>query len=565
MHTDFDNVGNVDEIFKCPFLLEPSFFKAFEANIIKSLCLASPHKPQYGGGIVVNPELDHGLKGWTAFGDAKIERRASKEGNTFVVAHNRQHPHDSFSQKFYLEKRKLYTLSAWLQVSQGSAKIAAVFKTASCFEHAGWVAAQSGCWSMLKGGSLNNTLVEIWADSISLQPFTKKQWRSHQRLSTEKVEARKSTVRFVAVDSQGNPVPNATFSVAQQRSNFPFGCAMSRHILTNPTYQKWFASRFTVTTFENEMKWPSVEWSEGQEDYSVPDAMLRFAKSHNIAVLGHNVVWADPKFEPSWVRSLSASQLQLAVDRRINSLVRRYAGQLIAWDVENENLHFDFFESMLGRNATTMLFDKVHELDRGTTLFLNEFNTIEEIYDADASPTEYLQKIGEIRAGGYSGPMGIGLEAHFRTPNLPYMRASIDRLAVAGMPVWLTEVDVRPGAKQAQYLEAVLREAHAHPHVSGIVMWAAWRPEGCYEMCLTDNNFRNLPTGDVVDKLISEWTHTNGFCGTTDSLGHFKTRLYHGDYKATVSHPSASPVDHSFTVGSEGKARRQTLRIKVSV
>lgn len=24
-------------------------------------------------------------------------------------------------------------------------------------------------------------------------------------------------------------------------------------------------------------------------------------------------------------------------------------------------------------------------------------------------------------------------------------------------------------------------------------------------MCLTDNQFKNLPAGDVVDKLINEW------------------------------------------------------------
>ncbi|KAF5951839.1 hypothetical protein HYC85_009783 [Camellia sinensis] len=119
-------------------------------------CLENPHKPQYSGGIVVNPELDDGLKGWTVFGDAKIEHRASKGGNTFVVARHRHESHDSFSQKFQLEKGMFYTFSAWLQVSLGNAKVAAMFKTPSGFEHAGWVVAKSGCWSMLKGGLVVN-------------------------------------------------------------------------------------------------------------------------------------------------------------------------------------------------------------------------------------------------------------------------------------------------------------------------------------------------------------------------------------------------------------------------
>ncbi|KAH7833784.1 hypothetical protein Vadar_009671 [Vaccinium darrowii] len=543
-------------------------------------CLANPLKPQYGGGIVVNPELDLGLKGWTRFGDAKIEQKVTKGVNNFIAASNRHQPHDSFSQKFYLDNAKFYTFSAWLQVSQGNAKVAAIFKTQSGLQRAGWVAAKSGCWSMLKGGLIvnasgpadlyfesKNASIEIWADSISLQSFTKEQWKSHQRLSIEK--AWKSSMKLVAVDAKGNPLSNATVSVSQIKPNFPLGCAMSNHILTNPAYQNWFKSRFTVTTFENEMKWASTEPAQGREDYSVPDAMLRFAAQNGISVRGHNVLWDDPKYVPDWAKSLSSNDFRLAVDRRVNSVVKRYAGKVIAWDVVNENMHFDYFESVYGKNASAVLFSKVHELDSGTTLFLNEFNTIEQMYDGTSKPDKYLEKVRDIRLEGYAGPIGIGLESHFGAPNLPYMRASIDKLAAAGSPIWLTEVDVASGPSQALHLEQVLREAHAHPKVDGIVIWAAWRPEGCWRMCLTDNNFKNLPTGDVVDKLIREWSgQSSGISGTTDSKGRFETRLFHGDYKVTVTHPNAkgtsSAVAQGFKVGSvNDESKKRRLHVKV--
>jgi len=73
-------------------------------------CLSNPHKAQYGGGIIINPELNEGLKGWSTFGNAKIKERVSG-GNKFIVAHTRNHPHDSISQKLFLEKDKLYTFS----------------------------------------------------------------------------------------------------------------------------------------------------------------------------------------------------------------------------------------------------------------------------------------------------------------------------------------------------------------------------------------------------------------------------------------------------------------------
>lgn len=91
---------------------------------------------------------------------------------------------------------------------------------------------------------------------------------------------------------------------------------------------------------------------------------------------------------------------------------------------------------------------------------------------------------------------------------------------------------------QAWYLEQILREARSHPHVDGIVMWAARKPQGCYRMCLTDNNFRNLPTGDVVDKLLSEWGWKDMVSGTTDADGFIETSLFHGDYEVIINHPS---------------------------
>jgi len=72
--------------------------------------LAHPQKPQYNGGIIKNPELNDGLQGWTTFGDAVTEHRESL-GNKFVVAHSRNQPHDSVSQKIYLRKGLHYSLS----------------------------------------------------------------------------------------------------------------------------------------------------------------------------------------------------------------------------------------------------------------------------------------------------------------------------------------------------------------------------------------------------------------------------------------------------------------------
>nr|DAD45741.1 TPA_asm: hypothetical protein HUJ06_003971 [Nelumbo nucifera] len=57
--------------------------------------LAESHRPQYEGGIIANPEFNHGLRGWSIFGSAKIEQGVLEGGNSFIVTHSRKQLHDS--------------------------------------------------------------------------------------------------------------------------------------------------------------------------------------------------------------------------------------------------------------------------------------------------------------------------------------------------------------------------------------------------------------------------------------------------------------------------------------
>ena len=57
------------------------------------------------------------------------------------------------------------TVSAWVQVSEGSEAIAVVFRpTKGDLTHGGRVIAKSGCWTLLKGGMVANfsSLVDVF-------------------------------------------------------------------------------------------------------------------------------------------------------------------------------------------------------------------------------------------------------------------------------------------------------------------------------------------------------------------------------------------------------------------
>ncbi|KAM3291421.1 endo-1,4-beta-xylanase 5-like [Capsicum chacoense] len=524
-------------------------------------CLKNPLKPQYNGGIVVNSELNDGLNGWSLAGDAKIKNNVSSDGNKFIVASERKGPNHGFSQTFQLDKDKFYVISGWVQVNHGDdTSIAVIFKTQDGFQHAAWVIAKSGCWSMFKGGlanasgpaqlyfETNNTSIDIWADSISVQPFSQEEWERHQNQSIEKV--RKSKVAIQVVDSQGKPLPNATIALEQGRADFLFGVAINANILDNTAYQNWFFSRFKVTVFEDEMKWYSTEVTQGNVNYSKADAMVKLCKSKGVAVRGHNILWDNPKLQPNWVPALSPQQLSIAADKRVESVVAKYKGEIFHWDVINENLHFNFFESKLGPNASTHFFRLASQFDN-TTLFLNEFFTIEKTYET-SSPANYLRKIKQLRTEGYGGPLGIGLQGHFSLPIPPYIRSALDMLASAKLPIWITELDVTNSTNQVKFLDQIIKEVVSHPAVEGVLIWSGWKRNGCYRMCLTDNNFKNLPTGDVVDKARVTLSH-EGLVGITNAEGYFETSLFHGDYKAIVAHPSVpKSFQYNFTVTPNG-------------
>ncbi|KAI3922649.1 hypothetical protein MKX01_006338 [Papaver californicum] len=516
-------------------------------------CKTQPEDPLYNGGVLRNYDHNNGLNQKTL----DSIRTPQIFSPSFVLQN--------------LNQATKYSFSSWVKINGDieSAIIRANFWSEnSSFRCIGSVLAKRGCWSFLKGGfeihsSLNLSVIyfqnseesgiDISIASSSLQPFTDQQWKSNQdfRINSE----RKRAVTIHVSAKNGTRLQGAQIIVDQISKEFPFGSAIANTILGNLSYQKWFAERFNVAVFENELKWYTTEPEQGKLNYTLADQMLEFVRANQIAVRGHNIFWEDPAYTPAWVRNLTSDQLQSAVNSRIQSLMHKYRGDFIHWDVSNEMLHFDFYEEKLGKNATLSFFETAHKADPLATLFMNEFNVVETCSDVKSTVDTFISRLkdlkrDDIRMGG------IGLEGHFSVPNLPLMRATLDKLATLGLPIWLTEVDISKSfdkQKQAVYLEQVLREAFSHPSVNGIMLWSAIHPYGCYQMCLTDNDLRNLPTGDVVDKLLQEW-NTGEISNQTDEYGSFSFYGFLGEYKVSVRYgDTISNSTFSLLKGDETK------------
>ncbi|PNX74795.1 putative endo-beta-xylanase C-like protein [Trifolium pratense] len=440
----------------------------------------------------------------------------------------------------------------------------------------GTVLANRGCWSFLKGGFVLNypsnsstiffqntdakdIVHNIDIASPSLQPFTKQQWGINQQyiINTK----RKRAVTIHVSDTNGRKLQGASVYVEQISKDFPIGSAIAKTILGNIPYQNWFVKRFNAAVFENELKWYATEPHEGKVNYTISDQMMQFVRANKIIARGHNIFWEDPKYNPAWVLNLTGTQLQSAVNSRIKSLINQYKTEFIHWDVSNEMLHFDFYEQRLGPNATFHFFEVAHESDPLATLFMNDFNVVETCSDVNSSVDAYISRIRELRKYGVFMD-GIGLEGHFTKPNLPLIRAILDKLATLDLPIWLTEIDISNTLDQdtqAIYLEQVLREGFSHPSVNGIMLWTALHPYGCYQMCLTDNDLNNLPSGDVVDKLLQEW-QTGHVEGVTDEHGSHSFYGFLGEYRIIVEYHNRT-TNSTFSLCSGEETRHVTITL----
>ncbi|KAL6867458.1 hypothetical protein ACP4OV_015482 [Aristida adscensionis] len=452
---------------------------------------------------------------------------------------------------YNLNKTTMYTFSCWVKLEGAysaliTARLAPDNAGARCIAT---VLARSDCWAFVKGGfvldwptqtsviffqNADKTPMKITVASGSLQPFTPEQWSMHQQDTIRKRRKRMATVHVA--DPQGARVVGASVSVQQTSKDFPIGSAIASTILGNQAYQKWFVDRFNAAVFEDELKWYSTEPTSGLLRFDVPDQMLAFVRSHRVMVRGHNIFWENQDATPSWVKGLSGEDLRAAVNARIQNLMTRYRGEFAHWDVNNEMLHYSFYEQRLGPNASMEFFSVAQDADPLATLFMNEYNVVETCDDPFSTVDTYVAKLKELRAGG-AVLEGVGLEGHFSKPNIPLMRAILDKLATLGLPIWFTEIDISnkfDAQTQAVYLEQVLREAYSHPGVSGVMLWTALHQGGCYQMCLTDWGLNNLPAGDVVDRLLNEW-RTLQAAGQTDAHGAYSFSGYLGEYVVTVS------------------------------
>jgi endo-1,4-beta-xylanase len=303
-----------------------------------------------------------------------------------------------------------------------------------------------------------------------------------------------------------------TLKAAAEADGRYFGSSVGQEDLNVSGETNIAGTQFDMATPENEMKWDTIEPSNGTFNFSPGDAIVSFATSHGDRIRGHNLVWHSQL--PGWVTSLPTSQVKAAMEAHITGEVSHYKGKIYAWDVVNEPFNddgscgSDVFLTAFG-SCEAYIADAIttaHAADPAAKLYVNDFNIEGENSKSNAMFTLAQQLLA---AGVPLG--GIGLESHFIVGQNPTnILANMQRFTALGIDVAVTELDDRmptPAssanlAQQATDDANTVKDCLAVSRCVGITQWNisdadSWVPgtfSGMGAATLFDTNFQPKPS-----------------------------------------------------------------------
>jgi len=258
--------------------------------------------------------------------------------------------------------------------------------------------------------------------------------------------------------------PAQTLRGAAEKHHLLMGAAVDSPYLTQAPYRTILAREYSVLEPANELKFDAVHPEAESYDFSAPDALVAFAKAHSMKIRGHNLLWH--RSLPNWIvvndwmhaqngpsAPWTPEALNKVLAEHIATVVRRYRGEVYAWDVVNEPFNDD------GSMRSSIWYDKpgigfagegtkyiaqaliwAHAADPDAKLFVNEYGAETLNKKSDA----IYEMAKEFLSRGI--PLnGIGLQLHVESDFNAFdaLRENIHRLGRLGLEVQFTEVDVR--------------------------------------------------------------------------------------------------------------------------
>lgn len=369
---------------------------------------------------------------------------------------------------------------------------------------------------------------------------------------------RMSPAVVTVLDPKGKPAQDAKVWIEQTNHVFLFGCNIcgweqfgDRRL--DDAYKERFAELFNYAT--HPFYWMLYEPERGEPNYAYTDAVLSWCAARGIQAKGHPLLWANKAGVPPWSDGQPPQDVQR---RRVEDLMRRFAGRIGYWEVVNEPV-----------NAPGLDIAGPHEwaraADPAAKLVINEYGIFYE-----GHPDFYRFLAHAVEQGIPFDVVGIQAHAplHMAFP-LDRVRALLDLYGGLGKQIHITEFtptssgrkvlgapwrDAWDEAQQAGYAEQFYRVCFAHPAVTAISWWdfcdvGAWAPGGG----LLREDCTPKPAFERLRKLIREewWTRIET---NTDAKGEVAFNGFQGAYRIRARY-AGNVGEAEFQVERQGENR----------
>ncbi len=371
-------------------------------------------------------------------------------------------------------------------------------------------------------------------------------WRAEAMARIERI--RKGNLTVQVTDTRGRPLKDVKIRVELARHAFRFGSAVRLYAIAdreapeNAVYVRHILDLFNHVVNENDLKWPCWE-ANNERPFSKGKSLaaLKWLKEHDFTIKGHCVIWPSWQMTPSWLRNAAndPEALRRFIQGHIDDLVPTTGPWVDEWDVINEPFNNNDLMRVLGDEAMIEWFRRVRERAPAARLYLNDFGILAAGGRTDTPHQAHYEKTIRFLLEGGAPLTGLGMQSHFDEGNITppeTLWKILDRFAVFGLPIQITEFDVNSTDEtfQAAYLRDFMTAVFAHPAVNGFVMWgfwegAHWRPDAA----LFRRDWSIKPNGAMYKRLVFQewWTRDHG---VTDSQGRATVRGFLGKYRITA-------------------------------
>lgn len=242
-------------------------------------------------------------------------------------------------------------------------------------------------------------------------------------------------------------VPVAEVSL-KEKAQFGVGAAVTAAHLKEKDFSDAFKNSFSQVSAEYEMKMTHLWTSATVYSWTNADFIVNYASSNNMKVHGHALLWYQSF--PTWFKNAAYDSLNFEnnIKAYIQTVVSRYAGKIISWDVANEifndngslrddGIAYKIFKDPLAFYGRC--FQYARNADPAVKLFYNDYDIVLNLSKRNAVKA----MVARFKRDGY--PIdGLGEQCHTTIWTTSILRrAGFSDLASAGLLMHISELDVR--------------------------------------------------------------------------------------------------------------------------